>query len=88
MFGMIGAILPLGSNVSFRPSAVWKYAPHAPMTIDVNATMFFAKVFGVGVGYRTTDALIFMLEFQSKRHFRMGYAYDMTLSPLRSTNSG
>jgi type IX secretion system PorP/SprF family membrane protein len=87
-FGMVGAILPLGSNVSFRPSAVIKYVPNAPMQIDLNATMFFAKMIGVGVGYRTTDALVFMLEFQSRRRFRMGYAYDMTLSPLRTYNTG
>ena len=88
MFGMIGAVLPLGKSVSFRPSAVVKYVPNAPMQIDLNATMFFAKVIGVGVGYRTSDALIFMLEFQSARRFRAGYAYDMTLSPLKTFNSG
>jgi type IX secretion system PorP/SprF family membrane protein len=85
---MLGAILPLGENVSLRPSAVIKMVPHAPLTVDVNATMFFAKVIGVGVGYRTSKDLIFMLEFQSKRRFRMGYAFDMTLSPLRTSNSG
>jgi type IX secretion system PorP/SprF family membrane protein len=88
MFGMIGGILPMGSNVSFRPSAVLKYVPNAPMQVDLNATMFFAKVIGVGVGYRTTDALVFMLEFQSTRRFRAGYSYDMTLSQLRTYNSG
>jgi len=88
MFGMLGAILPLGDKVSFRPSAVLKYVPSAPMQIDVNATMFFAKVIGVGVGYRTADAMVFMLEFQSARRFRAGYAYDLTLSPLKNYNSG
>jgi type IX secretion system PorP/SprF family membrane protein len=88
MFTMVGAILPVGNSISFRPSAVLKTVPNAPMILDLNATMFFAKVIGVGVGYRTTDAMVFMLEFQSKRRFRMGYAYDLTLSPLRTYNSG
>jgi type IX secretion system PorP/SprF family membrane protein len=88
LFGMLGAILPLGNAVSFRPSGVVKYAAGAPMQIDLNATLFFAKVIGVGVGYRNTDAMIFMLEYQSKRRFRAGYAYDMTLSPLRTVTSG
>lgn len=88
MFTMVGAILPLGSSVAFRPSAVMKFVPNAPIQFDLNATMFFAKVIGVGVGYRTTDAMVFMLEFQSKRRFRAGYAYDMTLSQLRTYNSG
>jgi type IX secretion system PorP/SprF family membrane protein len=87
-FAMMGAILPMGKSVSFRPSAVLKYVPNSPMQVDVNTTFFFAKVIGVGVGYRTSDALIFMLEYQSQRRFRAGYAYDMTLSPLRTFNSG
>lgn len=87
-FGMIGAILPMGENVSFRPSAVVKYVPHAPISADFNATFFFAKVIGVGAGYRTNDALVFMLEYASLRKFRAGYAFDMTLSQLRGTNSG
>ncbi len=87
-FTMAGAILPMGSNVSFRPSAVLKMVPHSPMQVDINTTFFFAKVLGIGVGYRTSDALVFMLEYQSLRRFRAGYAFDMTLSPLRNTNSG
>ena len=87
-FGMIGAILPMGSNVSFRPSAVLKYAAHAPIQADANVTFFFAKVIGVGAGYRTSNDLVFMLEYASLRRFRAGYAYDMTLSPLKGTNSG
>jgi type IX secretion system PorP/SprF family membrane protein len=87
-FGMIGAILPMGENVSFRPSAVVKYATNAPIQADANITFFFAKVFGVGAGYRTDDALVFMLEYHSLRKFRAGYAYDLTLSPLKSSNSG
>jgi type IX secretion system PorP/SprF family membrane protein len=87
-FAMMGAILPLGKAVSLRPSAVVKYAAHSPLQVDANLTIFFAKTIGVGVGYRTTDALVFMLEYTSPRRFRMGYAYDMTLSPLKTTNSG
>jgi type IX secretion system PorP/SprF family membrane protein len=87
-FAMIGAMLPIGSAVSIRPSAVFKYVPSSPWQIDANMTFFFAKVIGVGAGYRTTDALVFMLEYASKRRFRMGYSYDMTLSPLKTTNSG
>lgn len=88
MFAMLGAILPLSDNVSFRPSALLKAVPHSPWQVDVNTTFFFAKVLGVGVGYRTTDALVLMLEYQSQRRFRAGYAYDLTLSPLRTATSG
>lgn len=87
-FTMVGAVLPLGESVSFRPSMVFKMVPHAPMQLDLNTTFFFKKVIGVGVGYRTADALVFMLEYQSMRRFRAGYAFDLTLSPLRSFNSG
>lgn len=88
LFTMIGAVLPIGKDVSFRPSAVLKVVPNSPLQVDLNTTFFFAKVIGVGVGYRTSDAMVFMLEYQSLRRFRAGYAYDLTLSRLRNASSG
>ncbi|MEM1000054.1 MAG: type IX secretion system membrane protein PorP/SprF [Bacteroidota bacterium] len=87
-FATIGGILPLGSSVQFRPSAIVKYVADSPLQVDLNTTFFFKETIGVGVGYRTADALIFMLEYRSKRLFRAGYAYDLSLSPIRAVNSG
>jgi type IX secretion system PorP/SprF family membrane protein len=87
-FTTVGAILPLGTNVQFRPSAIMKYVGNSPIQFDLNTTFFFKETFGVGAGYRTGDALIFMVEYRSKRRFRAGYAYDLSMSEIRTVNSG
>ncbi len=46
MFTMMGAILPMGSNVSFRPSAVLKIVPNSPLQVDLNATIFLCEGLG------------------------------------------
>jgi type IX secretion system PorP/SprF family membrane protein len=88
IFTMVGAILPLGTSVQFRPSAIMKYVGNSPIQFDLNGTFFFKETIGVGAGYRTGDALVFMLEYRSKRRFRAGYAYDLSTSAIRAVNSG
>ena len=42
----------------------------------------------LGVGYRTGDAMVGMVEYQINPQLRIGYAYDMTTSRLRNYTSG
>lgn len=83
-----GTVLPLGENVKLRPSAIMKLVRNSPTQFDFNLTTFFYDMLGVGVGYRTGDAMIFMLEYRSPRRFRAGYAYDYSLSRIRTVSNG
>lgn len=87
-FGIVGFLLPLTPDIDLRPSLVTKFVSNTPLQMDINATLFFKQTFGVGIGYRTQDALTFMLEYRSTRRFRLGYAYDLTLSDVSSVSSG
>ncbi len=42
----------------------------------------------LGAGYRTGDALVAMMEYQVTPQLRIGYAYDMTTSKLRTYTTG
>ena len=88
LFAMVGGVIPLNETLDLRPSMVWKYVNNAPMQFDLNTTMFFSKTFGVGVGYRTGDAVIMMLEYISPKYFRFGYAFDYSLNPVQSVSAG
>lgn len=87
-FAVTGAVFPLGDNIEFRPSIVGKYVNNAPFQADFNAALFLRKTLWVGVGYRTGDAVLGMMEIVTKKGFRIGYAYDYTISGLSSINSG
>jgi type IX secretion system PorP/SprF family membrane protein len=88
VFATAGVVVPLGENLDFKPSLMAKYTQNAPLEFDFNAAVLFKKVFWVGASYRTGDAMVFMAEYVFKDQYRFGYAYDMTLTPLRSYNSG
>ena len=87
-FGTIGVVLPLGENVEFKPSVVAKWVQNAPLELDFNANFLFKQRIWLGAGYRTGDALLFMFEYFHPGGLRIGYAYDLTLTKLRTVNSG
>jgi hypothetical protein len=56
--------------------------------VDLNANAWFYDRFAIGVSYRTGDAVLGMAEIQINDQFRIGYAYDYTLTELTRYNSG
>lgn len=76
------------SSVKLKPSFLLKYHPAAPMEADINCHALFNNVLWLGLGYRTGDAIVGMIEFQMGNQVRIGYAYDYTTSMLSSYSAG
>jgi len=83
-----GYILPLSDQVKIKPSVLLKAVKGAPLQYDFNLNGWFNDVIGVGVSYRTGDAFVGMFEVQISPKVRLGYAYDYTISDLKSYNRG
>jgi type IX secretion system PorP/SprF family membrane protein len=84
-----GVVFKLGKKVKFMPSVMVKYVPvHAPVTFDINATFIFIDRVWLGAGYRFKDAYNFMLAVNITRQLRVGYCYDLTVSPLSKYTTG
>lgn len=83
-----GKIFPLGELFDIKPSTLIKYMPNAPVEADVNCNLLYKERVWFGLGYRTGDALVGMVEYQITPQMRVGYAYDMTTSRLRDYSSG
>lgn len=83
-----GKVFPLGEYLDVKPSTVIKYQPEAPIQADVNCNFLYKERVWFGVGYRTGDAVVGMVEYQVTPQMRIGYAYDMTTSRLRTYNTG
>lgn len=79
----------IGRNVSLSPSALLKKSKAAPWALDVNGFVEWNRKFGLGVGYRTGDAVTFNMKVAFGKLFQLGYSYDVTTSRLRvgSSNS-
>ncbi len=84
-----GYVFNLGKKVKFVPSFLLKYVPaHAPVTFDFNATFVFVDRLWLGAAYRFNDSYNFMAAVNITRQLRLGYTYDLTVSPLRGYTSG
>lgn len=83
-----GLVFNLSDFVKFKPSFLAKYQSVSGAQFDVNAQFLLADRLWLGASYRTEDAMVFMAEFQITQVFRLGYAYDMTTSSLRSYQGG
>jgi type IX secretion system PorP/SprF family membrane protein len=83
-----GKVFPAGEHLDIKPSTLIKYTPNAPIEADVNCNVLYRERVWLGLGYRTGDALVAMLEYQVSPQLRIGYAYDMTTSKLRTYTTG
>ena len=76
-----GYLFSVSEDLKIKPSLVFKYIRNSPVEVDINANVYF-KAFGLGLSYRTNDAMIFMATYNINQQFSAGYSYDLTISKL------
>lgn len=82
-----GYRIVLNSDFELRPALLCKYVSAAPFEADIALDAWFKGIVGIGVSYRTSDAINFMVKGKIG-NFYLGYSYDMTVSGLSPYNSG
>ncbi len=95
-FIMGGAIFRISEKVQLHPNLLVKYVPNSPFDMDVNANFVFFKKLWVGATYRLGgssqrgfgESIDAVLQYQFNPQFKIGIAYDYTLSDLTNYNSG
>lgn len=83
-----GYVFNVSDEVKIKPSTMIKVVGGAPIEADINTNVWLKDLVGLGFSYRTGDAMVAMAEAQINENLRVGYAYDMTLSPLKYYNNG
>jgi type IX secretion system PorP/SprF family membrane protein len=83
-----GIVIAVGSDLNIKPSVLVKYVDGAPIQYDLNINFLLNNILWVGASYRSKDAIVAMVEYQINKKFRFGYSYDVTLSRLRSYETG
>jgi len=83
-----GHVFNLNESFDLKPSTMVRFTPAAPVEADINCNVLYRSRIWLGLGYRTGDALVGMLEYQVNPMLRIGYAYDMSTSRLRTYTSG
>lgn len=82
-----GLNLNLTDDWSFIPSTMLKFTRGTPWAIDVNAMFDYKNKFSAGIGYRNTDAAMALVSFNVFDYFKLGYAFDYTVSKIRFGSS-
>lgn len=87
-YATAGIVLFRDKQVEWKPSFLLKYVPGAPLQADFNLMALIRKRIWLGMSYRSSDALAFMMDVRIGKIFRLGYAYDHTLSALAGLQNG
>jgi hypothetical protein len=60
----------------------------APVSIDINANFLLYNRLELGASYRIEDSLSALINFAVTPDFRIGFAYDYTISEFSNINPG
>jgi type IX secretion system PorP/SprF family membrane protein len=97
-----GLLVKLSDKIKFKPSFMVKEDFNSPTNIDLNAFFLFSDKLWLGGSYRMgvqvwdlslqdalqkRDAVAMMAEYFLTDKFRVGYAYDLTVSALKNYGS-
>ena len=83
-----GYVFDFSREFKLKPSMLLKYVSGSPVQVDINVNALLSEVLWIGASYRSGDAILGIVEFQVSNKLRVGYAYDYSLTDIRSVNSG
>jgi type IX secretion system PorP/SprF family membrane protein len=83
-----GYVFDLNQNLKLKPNVLFKIVDGAPLEIDLNANLYFHDLVGLGLSWRSMDAIVMLLQIQITDRLQFGYAYDFGTTALRQVHSG
>ncbi len=83
-----GYVFGLSPTLKFKPSLMFKGVLGAPVSIDINANFLLYNRLELGASYRIEDSLSALINFAVTPDFRIGFAYDYTISEFSNINPG
>lgn len=87
-FLIAGAVFDLSYYTKFKPTILVKAVNGAPPGMEVTGQFLFYEKFWAGLMYRWQDAAGVLLQYEINNKFKIGYAYDYTLSDIRRYSDG
>ena len=72
----------ISPQVKFQPSILIKYHPDNPVQIDYYTRISLKDRIWMGIGYRSKNILVGMLQCQLNYQLRMGYSYDFNFGDI------
>ncbi|PHQ57409.1 MAG: hypothetical protein COC16_01045 [Lutibacter sp.] len=83
-----GYVFQINKNLKLKPSTMIKATSGAPVSVDLSANVLLHDKFEFGLSYRLDDSISTMIGVHVSENFRIGYAYDQTVSNVEQFNTG
>lgn len=83
-----GYIFDINDNLKIKPSVLLKGVDGAPLSIDLSGNVLINNKLEFGLSWRVDDSVSALMNIEVAPLFRVGYAYDYTISNLGDFNSG
>lgn len=87
-FLIAGAVFDISYYTKFKPTVLIKAVNGAPIGAEITAQFLFFDKFWAGAMYRLEDAAGILLQYEINNRFKIGYAFDYTLSDIRRYSDG
>lgn len=82
-----GYRIAVNEDIEIRPAILGKYEISGPFEMDFALAVWYKNAFAIGMSYRTSDAVNLLVKARVGQLY-LGYSYDMTVSRMRTFNSG
>lgn len=79
-----GYRLKIKENITFLPSMIIRVPPRNPVSADITLYADYKNVFGLGIGYRSGDAVNAIVTFKIKSQFSISYSFDYAVTAIQS----
>jgi type IX secretion system PorP/SprF family membrane protein len=83
-----GNVFTINKNWNIEPSLLLKIQPESATQLDINTMLYYQEKIGVGIQYRTNDAIVAIFRLNIIENLRFSYSYDMTVSKLSKYSKG
>jgi type IX secretion system PorP/SprF family membrane protein len=77
---IVGGLIPISSDVAFKPTSLVKVTQGAPIEGDFTASFVFDTKYSMGLMYRTGDALGALIGFDVTDQLNVGYSFDWSFT--------
>jgi len=78
----------ISQQIKLLPSVLIKYHPNHAVQFDYNAQLILIDRIWLGIGYRSSEMLVGMLQCQLNYQLRMAYSYDFDMSRTAQYKNG
>lgn len=83
-----GNVFSINKKLTIEPSVLLKYQAASSIQFDFNTTFYYNDLIGVGVQYRSSDAIVGLVRINVTENFKIAYSYDFTVSQLSPYSNG